>query len=138
MTRVATGATLAALTFLLSGAAIAGGRQPADIHASSLEVGIGVVCNTKEQAAKFARLSDETGNILQAIKTVNAEAENPTACGKLIAAFVRGRSVGEVHRTHGSVKLAEITIVAVPDGKGWQRVPPVKQYTAFALKGIEI
>jgi hypothetical protein len=83
-------------------------------------------------------LSGENGDVAQAIKTVNTEANNPSACAQVVAAFVRGKDLGEVHRAHDSLNVVEITILAVPENNQWQFVAPVKQYTAFPVKGFEI
>lgn len=103
-----------------------------------VQVGVGVVCDTSDQIQQFAKLSEQDGNVAKAIKAVNTAAKNPAACAQIVAAFVRGKNVGQVHRAHDSLQVAEITILAVPEGNQWQFVSPVKQYTAFAVKGIEI
>jgi hypothetical protein len=148
MIRIATGASMTLLALsLLSASAIAQGPQNASIPQSpqagevpsgDVQIGIGVVCDTGDQVRRFATLSDKGGDIAQAIKVVNKEADNPAACAQVVAAYVRGKDMGEVHRDHDSVTVAEITIFAVPEGNKWQFVSPVKQYTAFPLKGIEI
>lgn len=137
MIRLATGVSAAVLALsMLSGNATAE-DQLNQISAENVEVGIGVVCDTDAQIKRFASLS-ELADVTQAIKTVNTEAKNPAACAQVVAAFVRGKDVAEVHRTHDSLTVAEITILAVPEGNNWQMVSPVKQYTAFPVKGIEI
>jgi hypothetical protein len=104
---------------------------------SDISVGTGVVCDTAQQVERLASLMEQ-GNVESAVSTVNTEANNPRACGMVLAAFVRGDEVGEVHNANKALKVVEITILAVPVGNQWQYVAPLKQYTAFAPKGVEI
>lgn len=141
MTRFATGAAAGLLALgLLSARAIAAdpGIDQALARGDDVQVGVGVVCDTKDQIQRFAKLSEQDGDVAQAIKSVNTEAKNPAACAQIMAAFVRGKDVAEVHRAHDALQVAEITILAVPEGNRWQVVSPVKQYTAFPVKGMEI
>ena len=138
MIRFAAGASTALLALsLVSGSATAE-NQLDQISAEDVQVGVGVVCDTDMQIKRFATLSEQAGDVKQAINTVNTEAKNPAACAQVVAAFVRGKDVAEVHRAHDSLTVAEITILAVPEGNQWQMVSPVKQYTAFPVKGIDI
>ena len=122
---------------LISATAVAAedqGQEPAD----NIHVGQGVVCDTVAQVERFTTLMDESRDMERAITTVNDEAENPRACGMVLAAFVRGEEVGEVRKDNRSMKVVEITILAVPVGDKWHFVTPLKQYTAIAPKGVEI
>jgi hypothetical protein len=148
MNRILTGASAALLAFTLGSAnatadnpgaeeALAGSTEIA-IPPGDVQVGVGVVCDTGDQVKRFAALSDQEGDVALAIRTVNNEADNPAACAQVVAAFVRGKDIGEVHRDHDSLAVAEITILAIPEGDQWQFVSPVKQYTAFPVTGFEI
>jgi hypothetical protein len=132
--RAILGTLAASLVSVTAIAAEDQGQKPAgDIH-----VGQGVVCDTAAQVERFTTLMDESSDMEKAITAVNTEAENPRACGMVLAAFVRGEEVGEVRKDNRAMKVVEITILAVPVGDKWHFVTPLKQYTAIAPKGIEI
>lgn len=120
---------------LVSGTAIAAeGLKPAgDVH-----VGQGVVCDTAQQIERFTALVGGSKDVEVAVNTVNTEAENPQACGLVLAAFTRGDEIREVRNGERSAKVVEITILAVPVGDQWQSVTPLKQYTAFPNTGVEV
>jgi hypothetical protein len=140
MTQISKPAILLALAAsLLTGTAIAGETEYAARTApDDIQVGQGVVCDTAEQVQRITTLLDESPSVENAITTINTEASNPRACGLVLAAFVRGNEVAEAHKGVRSLKVVEITILAVPVGNEWHFVQPLKQYTAFAPKGIEI
>src|ERR1700730_12248812 len=56
-----------------------------------IEVGDAVVCETKEQAARY--IAHFKGDPETAIRTVNREEGDPSACGVVNAAFIRGPNV---------------------------------------------
>jgi hypothetical protein len=114
-------------------AADEGQKPTGDVH-----VGQGVVCDTAQQVERFTALIGEAQDIEQAVNTVNTEAENPRACGVVLAAFTRGDELGELRNGERSVTVVEITILAVPVGDKWHFVAPLKQYAAFPNKGVEV
>jgi hypothetical protein len=125
---------------LISATAIAedNGQNGQNRPAGDIHVGQGVVCDTVKQVERLTSLMGESGNVENAISAVNTEAANPRACGMVLAAFVRGGEVGQVRNAHRSLRVVEITILAVPVGDQWHFVTPLKQYAAFPEKGIEI
>ena len=139
MVQLAKRAVLVALAAsLISATAIAAEEKEGQKPTGDIHVGEGVVCDTAQQVERFTALMSEASDIEKAITTVNDEAENPRACGMVLAAFVRGGEVGEVRKDNRSMKVVEITILAVPVGDKWHFVTPLKQYTAIAPRGVEI
>src|SRR5260370_7012000 len=59
---------------------------PAQAH--EVETGAIMVCDTQQQAERYAQVFD--GNQQGAISVVNAEANNPSACAVVEVAFVAG------------------------------------------------
>jgi hypothetical protein len=131
-------ASLAAAALLFAGGAVAEENQHQIPPGTDLSVGQGVVCDTAQQVRRFSELLGESRNLEKSISTVNTEAENPRACGMVLAAFVRGDEVGEVRDGATTAKVVEITILAVPVNDQWHFVTPLKQYTAFKSKGVDI
>jgi len=125
-------------TSLFLTTAIADENRLQQFPKEGLNVGQGVVCDTVQQVARFMAIMGEARDVETAINVVNVEAAKPRACGMILAAFVRGEEVGEVHNGARSLKVVEITILAVPVGDQWHFVSPLKQYAAFAPRGVEI
>jgi hypothetical protein len=103
----------------------------------AIVIGQGVVCDSAQQIKHFATLL-EGASVEDAVNIVNQEADNPIACAAVMAAFVPGKDVDEVDREGRSLRIVEITIIAVPLNGQWHVVSPTKQYAAFPLKGMEI
>jgi hypothetical protein len=61
-------------------------------QAADYEVASSLVCDTQEQVERFAALF--AGNAQAAIRVVNAEQKNPTACAMMNIAFMRGNQLG--------------------------------------------
>jgi hypothetical protein len=100
----------------------------------SVEVGVGLICNSEAQVERYLSLhiKDETPDA--AIKTVNAEAQDPNACALAAIAFVRGEPGKSVPAPGGLMKITQVMIFAAQTPAGWQRVPPILQYTAIFEK----
>src|SRR5579859_5142389 len=91
-------ASLLALLAAPAGAAAQGGnRQAAAALPADYEVGESLVCDTLGQVELFADLF--TGDAQTAIRVVNEEEHNPTACGIVNIAFMRGDKHGTIR--HG-------------------------------------
>ena len=103
----------------------------------AIVIGQGVVCDSAQQIKHFAALL-EGASVEDAVNIVNQEADNPIACAAVMAAFVPGKDIHEVDREGRTLRIVEITIVAVPLNGQWHVVSPTKQYAAFHLKGMEI
>jgi hypothetical protein len=104
---------------------------------NQLHVGTGVICDTQEEVTSFVRLMSEQdpGTALQA---VNGKSSSPMACGMATVAFHAGKELGEVRTVKGSFNIVEIEIVAGAVDGSWQMVPRRTQFTAVAVKGIDI
>jgi hypothetical protein len=109
-------------------------RSQADRHRQSLEVGIGLICNSEAQVERYLALHVEDESPEAAIKTVNAEVQDPNACALAAIAFVRGEQGKSVPAPGGQMKITQVMILATQTPAGWQRVPPIVQYTAIFEK----
>ncbi|HZP79662.1 MAG TPA: hypothetical protein VFB45_26245 [Pseudolabrys sp.] len=134
MTRIG---PIAAVLFVsaLGLAAARADEQPADT--TGVQVGKGVVCDTEQQAQRFASLiaEHEPGD---ALSTVNKEADNPLACGLATVAFKPGKHVGDVHNDKGLFKIMEIKIFAAATPDGWRTVDGATQFAAIPVEGLDI
>ena len=97
-----------------------------------IETGTGVICDTRGQAERLATLLDQDAR--SAIKIVNAEARNPTACAAVNVVYVRGAKVGTTRSKAGTFDIVEILAVGVATRSGMRATNPT---TYFALFKIE-
>lgn len=101
------------------------------------EVGVGVVCDSAQQVERYLALYIGGSSSQSAVELVNTESHNPMACAMVAVAFVRGGEVNVVSTSSGQMRVMQITIIAARTEIGWQRVPPINQYTAIFEEQIE-
>lgn len=101
-------------------------------HAYDVETGSIMLCDTPKQIERYIELFD--GNQDAAIKAVNTEASNPTACAMTNVAYVQGEEVGIARSASDSYKVVQIAVVAVNAGPGYQYIKPSVFYTLVKLK----
>ena len=101
-------------------------------------VGIGVICNTSEQAEAFVSLRQQGQDVTPAVAQVNQTAQQPKACGVAAIAFVPDKTV--LTKTLGGrlVKIVRVNVVAGYNGSGWQQVANTVQYAILEAQGTEI
>ena len=110
-------------------------QQP---DANGAKTGVGIVCNTPQQIERYLNLHIAGAEPSAALATVNAEAQNSTACGIVDSAFVETREISKVSISSGFLRLVKITVLATRNTLGWHRVPPTVQYTALFVKAQEV
>jgi hypothetical protein len=101
-------------------------------------VGHGLICDSPQQVHRFVDIRNQGRDADEALRTVNEEANNPIACGTVMAAFAAGKPVDKMKMLGETVEVVEITIMAISDGTGWTRVPPTTQYMIRSEPGITI
>lgn len=106
-------------------------------NGNNIRVGTGVICDTQDEAQEFVRIMSEhdAGSALQEI---NGKASNPMACGMATVAFRTGKSLGEIRTSKGSFDIYQIEVVAGAVDGSWHVVPNRTQFTAMAVKGLDI
>ncbi len=101
-------------------------------------VGVGLICDTSEQAVRFVTLRDQGSEPEQAMQTVNSEAQKPRACGVAAVAFIPDQTV-EMKVMHGKlVRIMRINVVAGFNGSNWQPVTGMVQYAVIEAAGETI
>lgn len=129
--RLLAGAAVAVL--MLSGAARAdqgGSGEPA--------VGVGMICNTPQQAERFVALRAQGTAAKQAMATVNKEAKDVRACGLAAIAFTRDATLDNKAVDNKLVQVVRINVVAGFNGSGWQPVSNMVQYAVMEGEGETI
>ena len=101
-------------------------------------VGIGIICNTSQQAQQFVRLQSSGARPELAMQAVNTNANDTRACGVAAIAFVRDETVDTVKLKDRLVQIVRINVVAGFNGAGWQRVSNMVQYAVLDSGGEAI
>ncbi len=127
---------LLAIAFALLLACAPAAAQQHDEAAPAL--GQGLICDSPQQLHRFVEIRNQGRGAEEAVRTVNEEANNPIACGSVMAAFAPGKPVDKMKMLGEAVELIEITVVAISDGSSWKRVPPTTQYAIRTEPGIEL
>ena len=130
--------TTLATVLLLCGIGIAQADEQTDkLTNVDATIGIGMICNTSEQAERYISLLGAGQRAEPAMQAVNSEVKNPRACGIAAVAFTRGATV-DTKRVHGKLmQVVRIKVIAGFDGVSWQPATGM-QYAVIELTGMEI
>lgn len=101
-------------------------------------VGVGIICNTPQQAQQFVSLRSKGANRDKAMKAVNATSRDQRACGIAAIAYIRNQTVDTVKLQDKLVQIVRINVVAGFNGSGWQRVPDMVQYAVLEGDGESV
>ncbi len=101
-------------------------------------VGVGVICDTSEQAEAYLRLRADGTDITPAMHRVNAAVRQPRACGIAAIAFIRHETLDSKTVNGKLVQIVRINVIAGYNGANWRPVNNTTQYAVIESKGIEI
>jgi len=110
--------------------------QPAQTETGPA-VGVGVICDTSEQAEHFINRRAAGEGITPAVQNVNAEAQKPRACGIATIAFTVGKTVDTKAINGKLMKIVQVNVIAGYNGVGWQPVNAV-QFAIVEAPGYAI
>ncbi len=127
----------AAAAILVCGAARAEGQAQPPQNGDAA-VGIGIICNTPEEAKQVVDLRSRGVGPEQAINAVNARAEDERACGVAAIAYMRGEIVDTMTLENNLVQIVRVNIVAGFNGSAWQRVSDTVQYAVLEGGGESV
>jgi hypothetical protein len=105
-------------------------------QAADYEVAPSLVCDTQEQVERFVALF--AGDAQAAIRVVNTEQKNPTACAMMNIAFMRGNQLGTARHGDNAFQITHILVIGIDNGNGIQSVQPAAYYSAFGVKEYAI
>src|SRR5258708_37430680 len=111
---------------------------PATAQEPAMDVGGGVICNTAQQVERFVALESDGKETGGALKTVNDEVRDPSACSVSFVMFSGESPIVKLAVKGKPVSILEITVYAFGDGSAWKQVPAIVQYTVVAEKGMMI
>jgi hypothetical protein len=107
---------------------------PAQAH--EVETGAIMVCDTQQQAERYAQLFD--GNQQVALGAVNAEANNPSACAVVEVAFVPGPPVEMARGKSHAFQVVPIVVVGFKGPNGFQQLQPALVFTLVKVKEFAV
>jgi hypothetical protein len=103
-------------------------------YADDVQVGTGLVCDTQQQAERFAALYD--GDTAIAIRTVNAEEDDPTACGLVTMAYMAGPPLSIARTKDLTFHIIEVLVIGVPAENGIRSVEPTHFFSVVAVEEL--
>jgi hypothetical protein len=106
-----------------------------DGHAQQIQVGTGVLCDTKAQAEHFVAFFNESKSNDAALQQVNDEANQTNACAIDTVAYVVVEEVGKVQSKDGLLSIVSILVVGAHVNGSWIQVQPVPQFTLLLIPG---
>ena len=101
-------------------------------QAQEIEYGTGLVCDTRQQAEDLVRHFD--GDMDAALRAVNVEAHDPSACAIMTIAFVRGPEVATARSKDATFQVVRILVVGVGTSNGFQSVVPAAYVSLFQIR----
>jgi len=117
----------ALLTTACAGPAFCGPAQAWDY-----EVGTSLICDTRAQVERFAVLF--SGDAPAAIRAVNTEEQNPSACAIVNVAYVRGAQIGMARHGDNAFEIARILVIGVATDNAIRPVRPAAYFSLFEVK----
>jgi hypothetical protein len=131
--------TVAATAAVLLGAGTALADDAAgNLPGTSASVGVGMICDTQEQAARFIALRAAGTEIKPAMQQVNAESKDPRACGIAAIAYIPDKTVASASVGETLLQVVRINIIAGFNGSSWQHVSGMTQYAVIEAAGESI
>ncbi|HLK83819.1 MAG TPA: hypothetical protein VKT99_20325 [Xanthobacteraceae bacterium] len=129
-------ATRIGLLFALLASPLSAPAQAADDAGVDYEAGTSLVCDTQAQVERFVKLF--TGDAQAAIRVVNAEEQNPSACAIMNVAYLRGAQVGMARHGDSAFAIVRILVVGVETGSGIAPVRPAVYFSLFGVKEFAV
>jgi hypothetical protein len=120
------GLYLALLSLLLCGPA----------HAQQYEESTTLLCDTQRQVERYVALFN--GDEQSAIKAVNTEEQDPTACVLATVAFVRGPELATARNEQGAFQIARILVLGVETPNGFRPAKPKVFFSAFKVTEYDV
>jgi hypothetical protein len=101
-------------------------------------VGIGMICNTPDQAQEYLSLRADGAMAQDAMQKDNDKANDPHACGVAAIAFVRDQMLKAHTVENKLLEVVQINVVAGFDGSAWKSIPAMVQYAVMEGRGDSI
>ena len=100
--------------------------------AQELQVGTGPICDTQKQTERLVALLD--GGAETAIKVVNAEEKDPTACVVATVAYLRGPQLAIARGKSGTYQIVKVLVVGLHTPNGVLATAPAAYFTILKVE----
>jgi hypothetical protein len=101
-------------------------------------VGVGMICNTADQAQQYLQLRADGAAASDALQEVNERAHDLHACGIAAIAYVRDKML-QCHAVENKMlEVVRIAVLAGYDGTSWKSLPAMTQYAVMQGQGDAI
>jgi hypothetical protein len=107
-----------------------------DFQPGDYEVGKTVICDTKVQAERFVDLFNDDATA--AVGVVNAEQHDPTACGIVDVAYVRGPSVGIARHGDKTFEIVRMLVIGVSVEGTIRPVNPAAYFSLLRIREFAV
>jgi hypothetical protein len=108
----------------------------APVRASEYEVDTSLVCDTQAQVERFAAVF--AGDAQDAIRIVNAEQQNPSACLVEDVAYMRGTQLGMIRHGDSAFEIVRILVIGIETENGILPVRPSVYFSLFSVNEYAI
>ena len=105
-------------------------------RAQQYEHGTALLCDTQRQVERYVALFN--GEEQSAIKAVNSEEQNPTACALEIVTFIRGPELGTARNKESAFHFVRILVVGVETPSGLRSIRPSAYFSAFKVVEYDV
>jgi hypothetical protein len=102
-----------------------------DSTVDDIQVGVRLVCDTQREAFRFA--NPYKGDAKAALKIVNAEEGNQTACDVVPVVYCLRHRLGSVRSKGATFNVVKILVIGVITPTGIQTVPPGEYFSALVV-----
>ena len=96
-------------------------------RAHSIEVATGIFCDTQKQMERLVELLD--GDVTNAVKAVNAEENDATACMFGTIAFIRGPEIATARGKSGAYQIVKVVVVGFLTETGLRAAVPMRSFS---------
>jgi len=104
-------------------------------RAQEVQIGTGPICDTQKQTERLVALLD--GGAESAIKVVNAEEKNPTACVVATVAYMEGPQLAVTHNKAGAYRIVKVLVIGLHTPAGVLPTAPAAYFTIFKIEEQE-
>jgi len=110
---------------------ILGPAQAEGTRAGEIQGGTQLVCTTQHGAFRFVKLY--SGDAEAALRIVNAEESDQTACEIIPVLYFVGSRLGSAKSGNATFNIFKILVIGVVTSDGVRNVLPTEYFSAFAV-----
>lgn len=103
--------------------------------AQEVQVGTGPICDTQKQTERLVALLD--GGAESAIKVVNAEENDPTACVVASVAYLRGPQLAMARGKAGTYQIVKVLVVGLHTPNGVLAMAPAAYFMIEKVEELD-